>query len=122
MYTLTIKRDYSNYSLYYKDKEVENDQLDITKLLTGDVLDNNFELIESPLKKKVIPAIIKLDKPFQYLGNKVVYKCYPHNKLYPVFFVDVDASINALSGTLPSNPITSAIPGVPASNKNGDWL
>lgn len=87
MYTLTIKRDYSNYCLYYKDKEVKNDQLDITKLLTGDVLDNNFELIDSPLKKKVIPAIIKLDKPFQYLGNKVVYKCYPNNKLYPVFLI-----------------------------------
>ena len=31
-------------------------------------------------------------------------------KLYPVFFVDVDASINALSGTLPKNQLTSAIP------------
>ena len=88
-YTLYIKRDYSQYWLYSKGKEVDNytTKLDITKLLTGDILNNNFELIESPLKDKIIPAIIKLDKPFQQLGNKVVYKCYPDNKLYPVFLV-----------------------------------
>ena len=77
-YILHIKRDYSQYWLY--DKEIENYsdimKLDITKLLTGDILDNNFELVESPLKQKIIPAIIKLDKPFQHIGNKVVYKCY----------------------------------------------
>ena len=88
-YTLHIKRDYSQYWLYSKGKEVDNytTKLDITKLLTGDILNNNFELIKSPLKNKIIPAIIKLDKPFQQLGNKVVYKCYPDSKLYPVFLV-----------------------------------
>ena len=90
-YILHIKRDYSQYWLYNQGKEVDNysdtTKLDITKLLTHDILDNNFELIESPLKDKIIPAIIKLDKPFHQLGNKVVYKCYPDNKLYPVFLV-----------------------------------
>ena len=87
-YTIIIKRDYSIYWLYYKDKEVDaSNKLDITKLLTGDILDNNFEVIESPLKQKIIPAIIKLDKPFKNSNNKVFYKCYPDNKHYPVFLV-----------------------------------
>ncbi len=87
-YILKIKRDYSEYKLYNNGKEVDIDKnLDVTKLLTDDILDNNFVLIESPLKKKTIPAIIKLDKPFKNIGNKVVYKCYPDNKLYPIFLV-----------------------------------
>ena len=90
-YIIHIKRDYSKFWLYNKGIEVDNyseiTKLDITKLLTGDILDNNFELIQSPLKEKIIPAIIKLDKPFKHLGNKAVYKCYPNNKLYPVFLV-----------------------------------
>ena len=87
-YTLNISRDYSNYSLHYKDKVLDkNNKLDITKLLTEDILDSNFKVIKSPLKDKVSPAVIKLDKPFKCLGNKLVYKCYPDNKYYPVFLV-----------------------------------
>ena len=87
-YTLNISRDYSNYSLHYKDTVLDkNNKLDITKLLTEDILDSNFKVIKSPLKDKVIPAVIKLDKPFKCLGNKLVYKCYPDNKYYPVFLV-----------------------------------
>ena len=80
-YTLKIKRDYSQYWLYDQNNKINNDNLlDITKLLTDDILDDKFTLIDSPLKQKIIPAIIKLDKPFQHIGNKVVYKCYPNNK------------------------------------------
>lgn len=100
-YILYIKRDYSKFWLCdinldnNSSRNLDNNsntklditKLDITKLFTDDILDNNLEVIESPLKYKIIPAIVKLDKPFQKLGNKLVYKCYPHNKLYPVFLV-----------------------------------
>ena len=88
IYTLYINRDYSQYWLYNNKKEaIISSNLNITKLLSEDILDNNFKLIESPLKKNIIPAIIKLDKPFKVVGNKEVYKCYPDNKFYPVFLV-----------------------------------
>ena len=72
------------------------------KLLTGDVINNNYDVIHSPYRNdNNIPGIILLlGKTYGRSKNgkgKFLYKCIPHNKRLPAFIIpyeDKNSSFN----------------------------
>jgi len=91
MYKLEISRDYSIYKIidilnnnYNENKSIDPLKL---KLLYGDIIDVNNNIIKSPLKNMIIPAVVILNKSYRHTNNKIIYKCIPYNKNYPLFLV-----------------------------------
>lgn len=88
-YTITIARDYSEYSLL----DDNNNKMDISinpvvpHLLTNDRLDDDMRVVDSPLQSEIIPAVLLLDKSLCTKGRKTYYKCIPNHKNYPIFMV-----------------------------------
>jgi len=88
-YTITIARDYSEYSIWdERNNKVELSILPVaTHLFTKDILDDDMCVVDSPIKREIIPAVLLLDKSLYSKGGKTYYKCSPNNKDYPIFLV-----------------------------------
>ena len=88
-YKINIARDYSEYTIL----DEQNNNMDITinplerSLFTNDILDEHMQLIDSPIKREIIPAVLLLDKSLFTKKHKTYYKCIPNHKNYPIFMV-----------------------------------
>jgi exoribonuclease R len=99
LYEIQIKdRQYLEWSIYTKNGG--NLSTDITpvspvenKMFHGDVFilnKNTVEILESPIKKKVIPGVLVLkhNKTYgRHTNDKLLYKCIPDDPKIPAFLV-----------------------------------
>ena len=91
------KADYSDWRLYIEDTEILVDNSNISfnplkeKLFNGDILDQHFNLILSPIQDdNNIPGILLIGKTYGRSKNgagKFYYKCIPNDKNIPAFLI-----------------------------------
>ena len=95
-YTITIARDYSEYTLLDDIHNISDISIYplASHLLTNDRLDNDMRVVDSPLKSEIIPAVLLLDKSLYTKGRKTYYKCIPNHKNYPIFIVGKKQTIH----------------------------
>ena len=93
--TLSIKN--RDYSLWEFDKPCDISPID-SKLLHGDIINPDGELIESPIRNtKRLAGILILDDGKTYgrtaNGKRLLYRCVPDNNKLPVFLVPYDMKL-----------------------------
>ena len=88
-YTITIARDYNEYTILDENNNVNKDKINplACNLLTNDILDDEMQVLDSPMKREIIPGVLLLDKSLFIKGRKTYYKCISKNKNYPIFMV-----------------------------------
>ena len=91
MYALEISRKYESYKVFdSEENEVEllNDLNCLEKkYLTYDKIDKDGNVVESPVKTMIMPAVVDLKKLLKKEKTSEYYKAYPYDKNLPVFVV-----------------------------------
>ncbi len=97
MELIISNRDYSSWE-FIPNSGLNNISPIERKLFHGDILSDNGELINSPIRTmKQIPGILILDDGKTYgrteNGKRLLYRCIPDNKRLPVFLVPFDLKL-----------------------------
>lgn len=91
MYALEISRNYESYKIFDSEQNEVECMNDINclekKYLSYDKIDKDGNVVESPVKTMIIPAVVDLKKLLKKEKSNEYYKAYPYDKNLPVFIV-----------------------------------
>ncbi len=91
MYKLEISRNYESYKIFDSEQNEVECMNDINclekKYLSYDKIDKDGNVVESPVKTMIIPAVVDLKKLLKKEKSNEYYKAYPYDKNLPVFVV-----------------------------------
>jgi len=90
---ISLDRNYINIEWKGTDDSPTIDPV-ISKLISGDIIENDILSKPSRLRKEVLQGILVLSgKSYGRYKNKLLYKCIPNNKGLPSFLIPYDTKI-----------------------------